>query len=186
MAEIRQDGGDWQGLNCFPTPKNPTRARNDPGKFWVRCSSEFVSLVYSSTGRSPTTSMSLLTDCSEGLGLMSLRYRNSRKTSLRTVIWTPIDSIEFSGNSLVRSRRLELPRELPHSDLNAARLPIPPRPHCPDLVERSLAAPAKLVKSKGTGASQKNAHILAQPSSPRNRRHRLAAMYIRPNADYLA
>ncbi len=31
--------------------------------------------------------------------------------------------------TLVRSRRLELPRELPHSDLNAARLPIPPRPH---------------------------------------------------------
>ena len=30
---------------------------------------------------------------------------------------------------LVRPRRLELPRELPHSDLNAARLPIPPRPH---------------------------------------------------------
>src|SRR6056297_3632038 len=32
---------------------------------------------------------------------------------------------------MVRSRRLELPRVLPHSDLNAARLPIPPRPHCP-------------------------------------------------------
>ena len=36
---------------------------------------------------------------------------------------------------LVRPRRLELPRVLPHSDLNAARLPIPPRPqlrlsHC--------------------------------------------------------
>ena len=30
---------------------------------------------------------------------------------------------------MVRSRRLELPRVLPHSDLNAARLPIPPRPH---------------------------------------------------------
>src|SRR3972149_2673049 len=29
---------------------------------------------------------------------------------------------------MVRSRRLELPRELPHSDLNAARLPVPPRP----------------------------------------------------------
>ena len=29
---------------------------------------------------------------------------------------------------MVRSRRLELPRVLPHSDLNAARLPIPPRP----------------------------------------------------------
>src|SRR5271165_3896430 len=33
----------------------------------------------------------------------------------------------FGG--LVRSRRLELPRSFPHSDLNAARLPIPPRPH---------------------------------------------------------
>src|SRR6266446_8438242 len=30
---------------------------------------------------------------------------------------------------MVRSRRLELPRSFPHSDLNAARLPIPPRPH---------------------------------------------------------
>src|SRR5713101_7716306 len=30
---------------------------------------------------------------------------------------------------LVRSRRLELPRSFPHSDLNAARLPVPPRPH---------------------------------------------------------
>ena len=29
---------------------------------------------------------------------------------------------------MVRPRRLELPRVLPHSDLNAARLPIPPRP----------------------------------------------------------
>ena len=30
---------------------------------------------------------------------------------------------------MVRLRRLELPRVLPHSDLNAARLPIPPQPH---------------------------------------------------------
>ena len=30
---------------------------------------------------------------------------------------------------MVRSRKLELPRSFPHSDLNAARLPIPPRPH---------------------------------------------------------
>ena len=36
---------------------------------------------------------------------------------------------------LVRPRRLELPRVLPHSDLNAARLPIPPRPH---IEERGL------------------------------------------------
>ena len=30
---------------------------------------------------------------------------------------------------MVRSRRLELPRPFGHSDLNAARLPVPPRPH---------------------------------------------------------
>ena len=30
---------------------------------------------------------------------------------------------------MVRSRRLELPRSFLHSDLNAARLPVPPRPH---------------------------------------------------------
>ncbi len=32
---------------------------------------------------------------------------------------------------MVRSRRLELPLRLKNSDLNAARLPIPPRPHMP-------------------------------------------------------
>jgi hypothetical protein len=42
---------------------------------------------------------------------------------------------------LVRSRRLELPRVLPHSDLNAARLPIPPRPHSPGLVKGGLVKP---------------------------------------------
>src|ERR1051326_6434962 len=30
---------------------------------------------------------------------------------------------------MVRSRRLELPRSFPHSDLNAARLQVPHRPH---------------------------------------------------------
>ena len=30
---------------------------------------------------------------------------------------------------MVRLRRLELPRGLAHSDLNAARLPVPPQPH---------------------------------------------------------
>ena len=40
----------------------------------------------------------------------------------------------FRGNledreDMVRSRRLELPLRLKNSDLNAARLPIPPRPH---------------------------------------------------------
>jgi len=43
---------------------------------------------------------------------------------------------------MVRSRRLELPRELPHSDLNAARLPIPPRPHCLTL-NMALSRPSR-------------------------------------------
>ncbi len=30
---------------------------------------------------------------------------------------------------MVRSRRLELPRVLPHNDLNVTRIPIPPRTH---------------------------------------------------------
>ena len=54
----------------------------------------------------------------------------------------------FQGDAkdcLVRSRRLELPRELPHSDLNAARLPIPPRPRAPDSCA-GVAKPPDLVK----------------------------------------
>ncbi len=39
------------------------------------------------------------------------------------------DCFYLNAEKMVRSRRLELPRVLPHSDLNAARLPIPPRPH---------------------------------------------------------
>ena len=45
---------------------------------------------------------------------------------------------------MVRSRRLELPRVLPHSDLNAARLPIPPRPHW--LENLDLANPSICLK----------------------------------------
>ena len=37
--------------------------------------------------------------------------------------------ISFTFVLMVRSRRLELPLRLKNSDLNAARLPIPPRPH---------------------------------------------------------
>ncbi len=39
---------------------------------------------------------------------------------------------------LVRSGGLEPPRVLPHSDLNAARLPIPPRPRGLQLHSRGL------------------------------------------------
>ena len=71
-----------------------------------------------------------------------------RKTILKTVLNAPLAYDRQNGYrtpqlsvifdlladftvkcEMVRSRRLELPRELPHSDLNAARLPIPPRPH---------------------------------------------------------
>ena len=40
-----------------------------------------------------------------------------------------MEGLSSSIGDMVRPRRLELPRVLPHSDLNAARLPIPPRPH---------------------------------------------------------
>ena len=54
----------------------------------------------------------------------------------------------FSLPELVRSRRLELPRVLPHSDLNAARLPIPPRPHASAWNFRLLASDCGLVKRR--------------------------------------
>ena len=57
----------------------------------------------------------------------------SRKTGVQTGETTfPFKALHFLKGTkfeMVRSRRLELPRVLPHSDLNAARLPIPPRPH---------------------------------------------------------
>jgi len=49
---------------------------------------------------------------------------------------------------LVRSGGLEPPRMLLHSDLNAARLPIPPRPHCSGLVPLSLVKALIHLKSK--------------------------------------
>ncbi len=64
----------------------------------------------------------------------------SKKTGFRTAspslpfqiiqgLSSDIGSLSSSIGNMVRPRRLELPRVLPHSDLNAARLPIPPRPH---------------------------------------------------------
>ncbi len=54
-----------------------------------------------------------------------------RDRSCSTSGWRNRPSSECDGSEreMVRSRRLELPRGLAHSDLNAARLPIPPRPH---------------------------------------------------------
>ena len=55
---------------------------------------------------------------------------------------------------MVRSRKLELPRPFGHSDLNAARLPVPPRPH----VMKRPAEPRRhwqgAASSKGGGRAQ--------------------------------
>ena len=57
---------------------------------------------------------------------------------------------------MVRSRRLELPRPFGHSDLNAARLPVPPRPHVHENGRLSKAvAPGKEGASiKAVGGAQ--------------------------------
>ena len=71
---------------------------------------------------------------------------------------------------MVRSRGLEPPRVLPHSDLNAARLPIPPRPHCLGLVKRRLANASGDVKRKSAPLAEIIALSLApaacQPEKP--------------------
>ena len=53
-------------------------------------------------------------------------------------------------NLLVRSRRLELPRVLPHSDLNAARLPFRHDRIADDLMGRYIAKRQRHVKRQIT------------------------------------
>ena len=65
---------------------------------------------------------------------------------------------------MVRSRGLEPPRVLPHSDLNAARLPIPPRPHCLGLVKRALNKAFQDVKRKSAQAAE--IIVSAPPPAP--------------------
>src|SRR3954470_8068120 len=57
----------------------------------------------------------------------------------------------FYRHDLVRSRRLELPRPFGHSDLNAARLPVPPRPH--------VMSPGREPGAGRSGASSKGARV---------------------------
>ena len=57
---------------------------------------------------------------------------------------------------MVRSRRLELPRPFGHSDLNAARLPVPPRPH------------VMIIAGAGPAAATGKAARLAKPPEGRN------------------
>ncbi len=54
--------------------------------------------------------------------------QNGYRTPQVSVIFEFFEKIT-SKCEMVRPARLELARVLPHSDLNAARLPIPPRPH---------------------------------------------------------
>ncbi len=62
-------------------------------------------------------------------GPLAFDRENGYRTPQLSVIFEFLSDFT-SKCKMVRSRRLELPRVLPHSDLNAARLPIPPRPHC--------------------------------------------------------
>jgi site-specific DNA recombinase len=59
--------------------------------------------------------------------------RYSRECGYRTIEtafpFKVLVGFDSPTSEMVRLRRLELPRELPHSDLNAARLPVPPQPH---------------------------------------------------------
>ena len=51
------------------------------------------------------------------------------RTAKTTLPFRVLGDVTMGKYDMVRPRRLELPRVLPHSDLNAARLPVPPRPH---------------------------------------------------------
>ena len=62
---------------------------------------------------------------------------------------------------MVRSRRLELPRPFGHSDLNAARLPVPPRPHVMKMGRRcSDRQPGGRASSKGYWQTQRRFGVL--------------------------
>ena len=65
---------------------------------------------------------------------MVLHFRHETERILTSSCSEYTKTDLFDGFFLVRSRRLELPLRLKNSDLNAARLPIPPRPHTVFLV----------------------------------------------------
>ena len=51
------------------------------------------------------------------------------QTTARYLPFSVLEAINDNKYWVVRSRGLEPPPVLPDSDLNAARLPVPPRPH---------------------------------------------------------
>ncbi len=72
----------------------------------------------------------------------------------------PYGESGMGESQLVRSRGLEPPRVLPHSDLNAARLPVPPRPHV-WLARGHLASDSANVK--------RGRAVFSSPSTDRHR-----------------
>ena len=94
----------------------------------------------------------LRTRPSKCLKILDRRIRAARNRKVRIISGELSKPRQpgFRVLELVRSRRLELPRVLPHSDLNAARLPIPPRPHAPAWNFRLLASDCGLVKRRTT------------------------------------
>ena len=68
-----------------------------------------------------------------------------RRPALSSYLFREVDRLAIQ---MVRSRGLEPPRVLPHSDLNAARLPIPPRPHVLTWYGGRLAQPKSEGKRK--------------------------------------
>ena len=73
-------------------------------------------------------------------------------------MWRPLGK---SAIMMVRSRRLELPRPFGHSDLNAARLPVPPRPHVMKKAAAPAARLARRATSKGRGQAQCRGNVPA-------------------------
>ena len=90
----------------------------------------------------------------------SERIAYCRKEGYRTpktaLPFKVLGDISIGKSQMVRPRRLELPRVLSHSDLNAARLPVPPRPHTPDHLTGSRRCTksfaARQAQKRGTAA----------------------------------
>ena len=95
----------------------------------------------------------------------SERIAYCRKDGYRTpklsIPFRVLSDICEGNKEMVRPRRLELPRAKAHSDLNAARLPVPPRPHtnCKGAKRRLTARQAVHVSNKYEGSKPASEHF---------------------------
>ena len=74
----------------------------------------------SGSARSTSRPLPVIASAGRRRDALTHRHRSSLLRSSRS---------RTCPSMMVRSRKLELPRPFGHSDLNAARLPVPPRPH---------------------------------------------------------